>query len=123
MKKKIDKIHVIWKDPYTQKQYTIGELVKKVGYQFSYGYEIEQANDKGFKGFICFNNFKETYYSDVLFPVFSSRLPDHRRRGIERILKRYGLDKYDAYELLKRSGAKLPTDNYKFKEIKNEENR
>ncbi len=109
-----DYIYVIWKEPDTRRQYTIGELVKNGCYQFSYGYEVEQAIEKGFKGFICFDNFKETYYSDVLFPAFSSRLPDQRRRGIERILKRYGLDEYDAYELLKRSGAKLPTDNYEF---------
>lgn len=109
-----DYIYVIWKEPETRRQYTIGELVKNGCYQFSYGYEVEQAIEMGFKGFICFDNFKETYYSNVLFPAFSSRLPDQRRRGIERILKRYGLDEYDAYELLKRSGAKLPTDNYEF---------
>lgn len=109
-----DYIYVIWKEPETRRQYTVGELVKNGNYKFSYGYEVEKAIKKGFKGLICFEDFKETYYSDVLFPAFSSRLPDERRRGIERILKRYGLEKYDAYELLKRSGAKLPIDNLEF---------
>ena len=28
--------------------------------------------------------------------------------------KGYGMTEYDEFELLKRSGAKLPTDNYEF---------
>lgn len=30
------------------------------------------------------------------------------------ILKTYGMTEYDEFELLKRSGAKLPIDNYEF---------
>ena len=30
------------------------------------------------------------------------------------ILKKYGLDQYDGYELLKRSSGKLPIDTYEF---------
>lgn len=41
-------------------------------------------------------------------------MPDCKRRGIEKILSRYGLENFDAYELLKRSGAKLPIDNIEF---------
>ena len=62
-------------------------------------------------------SFKETnrvYKSAELFPAFSSRLPDRKRKDIDKILERYGLDTYDAYELLKRSGAKLPIDNLQF---------
>jgi hypothetical protein len=109
-----DYIYVIWKEPETRRQYTIGELCKNDNYQFSYGYEIKKAIDKGFNGLICFENFDETYCNNVLFPAFSSRLPNENRRGIERILNKYGLNQYDAYELLKRSGGKTPTDNLEF---------
>ena len=34
--------------------------------------------------------------------------------NINKILKRYGLEQYDSYELLKRGGAKLPIDNLQF---------
>ena len=36
------------------------------------------------------------------------------RPEIKEILETYGMTEYDAFELLKRSGAKLPTDNYEF---------
>ena len=54
------------------------------------------------------------YRSEELFPAFSSRLPDRKRKDIDKILKKYNLDEYDTYELLKRSGAKLPIDNLQF---------
>ena len=56
----------------------------------------------------------KTQIDDILFPVFWSRLPDRKRRGIEKILEKYGLDEYDDYKLLKRSGARLPIDNLEF---------
>ena len=51
---------------------------------------------------------------EELFPVFSSRLPDKKRKDIKKILEKYKLEEYDSYELLKRSGAKLPIDNLQF---------
>jgi hypothetical protein len=54
------------------------------------------------------------YKRDILFPTFSSRLPDKKRRDIDEILKKYKLDEYDEYKLLKKSGARLPIDNLKF---------
>ncbi|MBU3181659.1 hypothetical protein [Clostridium psychrophilum] len=44
-----------------------------------------------------------------MFPAFSSRLPDKRRKDVKEILA-----KYDAFELLKKSGGKLPIDSLKF---------
>lgn len=109
-----DYIYVIWKEPNERRRYIIGELVKGEDYEFSYNHEIEDAVRHGFNGFICFKDLKKTYRSNFLFPAFSSRLPDERRKGIEEILERYELSAYDSYELLKRSGAKLPTDNFEF---------
>lgn len=54
------------------------------------------------------------YKCEELFPVFSSRLPDRKRKDIKKILEKYGLKEYDSYQLLKRSGARLPIDNLQF---------
>ncbi|MGH4138243.1 hypothetical protein [Clostridium sp.] len=49
-----------------------------------------------------------------MFPAFSSRLPDKRIRDVKEILIKYGLEKYDVFELLKKNGGKLPIDSLKF---------
>jgi len=120
-----DYIYVIWKEPVSRRQFIIGELVKNGKYEFFYGHEVINAIEKGFDLLIEFDDLEKVYYCDELFPTFASRLPDKRRRGIEKILNKYGLNEFDKYELLKRSGAKLPTDNIEFidpmpQEIENE---
>ena len=92
----------------------MGQLSRNGGYEFNYGFEVDEAIRDGFKPLIAFDNIKEVYKSSIMFPVFSSRLPDKKRIGIDKILKKYDLDEYDEYKLLKRSGAKLPIDNLKF---------
>ena len=37
-----------------------------------------------------------------------------RRKDVKEILAKYKLEKYDAFELLKKSGGKLPTDSLEF---------
>ena len=51
------------------------------------------------------------YKDDRLFTIFTSRLPDRKRKNNQEILDKYGLNEYDAYMLLKRSGVRLPIDN------------
>lgn len=109
-----DYLYLVWKDPNTRKQFTVGQLAKNGGYEFSYGLEVHEAINNGFKPLIAFENLNEKYKSTIMFPVFSSRLPDRKRNGIEKILKKYDLEEYDEYKLLKRSGAKLPIDNLVF---------
>ena len=109
-----DSIQVIWKEPNSRRQYVVGEILKNGKYEFSYGYEVKEAIKNGFELLISFKDLEKTYYNDKLFPSFANRLPDKKRRGIENILKRYDLDQFDEYELLKRCGAKLPTDNLEF---------
>ena len=109
-----DYIYLIWKDPVSRRNYIVGQLSKNSQYEFSYGYEIKDAIAKGFKLLIPFDNINRVYKSDTLFPTFSSRLPDSKRKGIEKILKKYGLKEFDEYKLLKRSGARLPIDNLEF---------
>lgn len=109
-----DYIYLIWKDTDTRRQYVVGQLSKNGQFEFSYGFEVKQAIENGFKLLISFEDTNKTYKSDILFPVFSSRLPDKKRRDIDKILNKYELDEYDDYKLLKRSGARLPIDNLEF---------
>ena len=109
-------IGLIWEDPNTRSKMIVGELKKQDGYTFNYTGEYETARDLGWEMLRPFPEVR-VYHSKRLFPVFASRLPDRRRRDIKNILAEYGMKEYDAYELLKRSGARLPIDTYEFAEI------
>ena len=109
-----DYLYLIWKHPETRKQYIVGILSKNGLFEFEYGKEIDEARKNGFQGIAAFEDFSKKYTSEKLFPVFASRLPDKKRRVISDILKRYNLDEYDEYLLLKNSGARLPIDTFEF---------
>ena len=109
-----DYLYLIWKCEETRRQYIVGQLTRNGQYEFNYCEEIEEALKAGFKTLISFEDLNQIYTSKELFPVFSSRLPDRKRKDIDKILEKYGLQEYDSYQLLKRSGAKLPIDNIQF---------
>lgn len=109
-----DFLYLIWKDPISRKQFMVGTLSKNGCYEFSYGLEVNEAIKRGFQLLISFEDLQTVYKNSILFPVFSSRLPDKKRHGIDKILRKYNMDEYDDYTLLKRSGARLPIDNLEF---------
>lgn len=110
-----DYIYLVWKDYKGRKRYIIGELSKNGKYEFRYrALDVDVAMENGFEPLIAFPNIKEVYSSYDVFPAFSSRLPDKRRKDIKEILGKYKLEYYDAFELLKKSGGKLPTDSFEF---------
>ena len=76
--------------------------------------KVKDAMEDGFTPLVGFTKLDKKYTNDMLFPAFSSRLPDRKRKDIDQILKKYGLLEYDAYTLLKRSWARLPIDNLEF---------
>lgn len=110
-----DYLSVIWKDADTGARFEIGRLSKNGCYEFSYIKDnLIRAKSKGFEAIVAFPDFDKTYENIDLFPAFSSRLPDRRRKDISVILSRYGLETFDAFELLRKSGGKLPTDTLEF---------
>ena len=111
-----DLVYLVWKDVNTGEKYKVAMLYKEnKKYYFRYILEnVKQAQEKGFELLIAFPQINATYENPQLFAVFSSRLPEPTRPEIKEILETYGMTEYDAFELLKRSGAKLPTDNYEF---------
>jgi hypothetical protein len=106
-------LYLIWKDPRSRRNYTVGRLSKGDSYAFEYCGEYEDAMEAGWE---CLKAFPEVkrYVNPSLFAAFASRLPDPRRRDIDSILRKYGLDDFDGYELLRRSTGRLPIDTYEF---------
>lgn len=109
-----DFLFLIWKSGESRKQYIVGQLTKNSRYEFKYCGEIKEAMEDGFVPLLCFPDLDKVYEDERLFPIFSSRLPDKKRKNIHNILKKYGMETYDEYMLLKRSGARLPIDNFEF---------
>lgn len=109
----VDFLYLIWKDPQTRRNFTVGKLTREEVFTFQYGEEYKEAENHGWGKLEAFPE-EKVYESSVLFPVFSSRLPDPKRRDIDKILTKYGLNSYDAYELLKKNGGRLPIDTYEF---------
>lgn len=75
---------------------------------------VEEAKQFGFTSLVAFPELEKVYECPFLGANFGARLPDKRRPEIDKILNEYGMTEYDEFELLKRSGAKLPTDHYEF---------
>ena len=110
---KSDFLYLIWKDPKTRRNFTVGKLTREETFKFQYDEEYKEAEKCGWRKLEAFPE-EKIYESEVLFPVFSSRLPDPKRRDIQKILEKYGLAQYDAYDLLKKNGGRLPIDTYEF---------
>lgn len=109
-----DYLYLIWKAEKSRKQYVVGQLTKNGQFEFRYDVEVQAAIEDGFSLLICFPDVEALYTDDELFSVFSCRLPDRRRKNIQEILDKYGLEEFDEYLLLKRSGARLPIDSLEF---------
>ncbi len=111
-----DLVYLAWNDSKKNKKYIIAKLYKKKKiYHFEYiTQNVEEAKKDGFNLLISFPDENKIYTNNRLFATFSSRLPDKRRPDINKILTTYQMEGYDEFELLKRSGAKLPTDNFEF---------
>ena len=97
-------------------KYRVAILYKENGrFYFKYILEnVKEAEKQGFNLLVAFPQIDVTYENPQLFASFGARFPDKRRPEIKEILETYGMTEYDEFELLKRSGAKLPTDNYEF---------
>ena len=106
-------LYIIWKDPRSRRNYIIGKLSRENGFRFEYCKEYKMAQEAGWEMLEAFPEDKK-YESKELFAAFAGRLPDPKRRGIEKILKKYGLDQYDGYELLRKSTGRQPMDTYEF---------
>lgn len=109
-----DYLYLIWKNPQTRSRHLIGTLKKNGKYEFQYSSDIKKCQEKGFDLLVSFPDINKKYVSENLFPEFLSRIPGSNRIDIKDILKKYNLKSYNAFELLKRSGAKTSLDTLEF---------
>ena len=94
------------------RKYIIGKLIHGSMYKFEYS-EEDGTMGVDWQPLVAFPE-RRVYESEILFPVFSSRIPDRKRRDIQKILDKYGLKEFDEFELLRKSGGHLPIDTYEF---------
>ena len=111
---KSDYLYLIWKNPQNRLRHIVGILKKSDKFEFRYTDDARECINKGFDLLVSFPNLNKKYVSDKLFPEFLSRIPGPTRVDIKEILEKYGLKKYDSFELLKRSGAKTSLDMLEF---------
>lgn len=111
--KKHNYLFLIWRDPESRKNFIIGKLSRCNRFTFEYCEQYKEAQDAGWNFLEAFPE-EKVYESDTLFAVFSGRLPDPKRRDISQILKKYELQDYDGFELLRKSTGRLPIDTYEF---------
>ena len=111
-----DLVYLVWTDYKTGKKFKIGELYKEDGtYYFKYLKEnVKEAMKYDFSLLTAFPQINATYDNPKLFACFGARLPEKTRPDLQKILDKYGMKEYNEWELLKRNGAKLPTDHYEF---------
>ena len=113
---KKDLVYLVWTDVNTGNKYQVAELYKQENtFYFKYILDnVKEAQKAGFKLLVAFPQINALYDNPKLFANFAARLPEPTRPEIKEILATYGMTEYDDFELLKRSGAKLPTDDYEF---------
>ncbi|HCC08008.1 MAG TPA: DNA-binding protein [Clostridiales bacterium] len=115
---------LIWQDPEKRNRYKIAELAKtSYGFEFKYDKDgVKEAKKAKFELLPAFSDIDKVYENQRMFPAFTTRLPDKRRKNIKEILEKYELEEYNEFEFLKKNGGKLPTDMLEFVEPINFEN-
>ncbi len=114
-------LKVYWQNPISRERFEVGELsYDNDVYSFQYIDNFEELRQKGFCELFPFLDARMVYTSKKMFSIFSSRLPDKKQIGIEKILKKYGLTEYNEFELLARSCGRVPGDTLEFIEPINE---
>lgn len=78
--------------------------------------ELKLATHHGCFGIGECKFLKNKYRSMELFSFFKNRIPSREHPRIDKILKKYNLDKYDEMELLRVTEGRLETDRYYLKE-------
>ena len=108
-------IYMMWKNNEGE-SFNVGKLSKRTGkYYFKYDIcGVEKAKEYGFCILPYFPIVDAKYFSEELFRTFSNRLPDNRKKDKTSILKEYDLKNYDDFELLKKVGDKILSDNIEF---------
>jgi len=121
--KKQNELWLAWKDTNSRERFVVGLLQYGLeGYRFKYienegTNNLSEALERGFKLLPAFPDKAQEYHQKELFQVFLNRLPSRKRKDTQLFLEKKGLSlDCSDYELLKKTGGKLPTDSLEFVE-------
>jgi len=112
---------LLWQDPVSRSRYIVGRVTRdNGGYCFCYlpGGDLDAAREKGFKGYLAFPHFNETYRLGVM-ESFITRLPPRSREDFDKFLDYWHIDSslkdsLSDFTLLGYTGAALPRDGFRF---------
>lgn len=110
-----DIIWMTWKNSEGE-SFKVGELARR-GEKYYFKYDIEGVKKAEEYGFALLPNLPRIdveYFREELFCSFSKRLPWYGKKDVSSVLKEYGLEEYDAFELLKKTGGKSSGDSFEF---------
>ncbi len=108
-------LEIYWQNPETRERSLVGFLEDNENeYIFKYSQNVIQGKVTGFKPIYPFLNYEKEYRSMSMFSNFLNRIPSPKRNDINDILKKYGLEEYDEFNLLVKSGGRTPADNLEF---------
>jgi len=114
-----EKLLLTWQDPVTRQRFVVGEMVReKAGICFRYlhGAELDQARERGFRGYLAFRNMQAEYRLGVM-ESFMTRLPPRSREDFGKFLEYWDIDpdaEISDFALLGYTGAALPRDGFRF---------
>lgn len=116
----MENLYLKWIDYKTNKKYTIGALCRdkqnrKYYFKLSEDY-LNRAKKAGFSmSALPFSDINRIYESDILFPIFSTRVPNisnFSSEDLEDLLAELEMEEFDEFEFLKKTKGKLPTDYF-----------
>ena len=114
----MDYLYFKWIEPKTEKKYVIGALYKR---QEKYYFKLKKGysklkKEKGIPdNMILFNDENKIYESKQLFSIFKVRLPDikeYTKEQLKELLQEYNLEKYNEFEMLRKTKGRLKRDNF-----------
>lgn len=124
MSDRIEKVLVIWADAEGQR-HLIGDLWRE-GEEFAFAYRrdaLERAIPLGFPLLAevpMARGPDAPYRSTTLFPAFKQRIPQRAMADYEDMLRSWGVETDDPFEILVKSGGVLHTDSLEFAEARPE---
>ncbi|ARU61718.1 hypothetical protein CBW65_12305 [Tumebacillus avium] len=118
MKFTTPRLILMWSNPETKENCTIGVLTRNDhGYSFRYiQNEVKRAFSFGFTLLSGFPLLEKMYFSNKLFPVFERRIPSKGRRDYKEVIQTFSLSLFDDldWEYLRVTKGELATDRFYF---------
>lgn len=119
----IDRLYVMWSDD-EGRRLVIGELWRTPDQGFAFGYRLDLLPDARARGFHTLPEFPDPrglddpYASATLFSTFKQRIPSPVRTDYDKMLRSWGAQSSDPFEILRCSGGVQMTDRIELAEYR-----